>query len=205
MNVDPTSASAQVDFGAGPQSASRFLLYQSLAAIIAFCWTASLAILKKMFMSWAQSIMVGIWQSIVAQPKREQEHTRLMADEAPRDGQPSPAQTTSPKKVSWSYLRGLYMVSTFRRAIVTNKTCVGVSLALSELCQDGNYGGDRIPISAILDLSTNHSSSTAPGELKSYSEAASKRVRSAGASCGEGRSQAAHPARTSSDSLIGLL
>jgi hypothetical protein len=30
----------------------------------------------------------------------------------------------------------------------------GVSLALSELCQDGRFGGGRIPLSAILDLST---------------------------------------------------
>lgn len=30
----------------------------------------------------------------------------------------------------------------------------GVSLALSELCQDCRYGGGRIPLSAILDLST---------------------------------------------------
>jgi hypothetical protein len=32
----------------------------------------------------------------------------------------------------------------------------GVSLALSELCQDCRYGGGRIPLSAILDLSTCH-------------------------------------------------
>jgi hypothetical protein len=30
----------------------------------------------------------------------------------------------------------------------------GVSLALNELCQDCHYGGGRIPLSAILDLST---------------------------------------------------
>lgn len=34
------------------------------------------------------------------------------------------------------------------------RLCAGVSLALSELCQDCRYGGGRIPLSAILDLST---------------------------------------------------
>ncbi len=43
----------------------------------------------------------------------------------------------------------------------------------------------------------------AEDELKSHSEAASKRVRSAGASCREGRSQAAHPARSLPDPLGG--
>ena len=121
-NHEPTltcrlqNASAQVDGGAGPQSQSRFLLYPSLSGIIAFCWAASRGTLVKMLMSKIQSIvvdwLVGIWHSAIAQPQRAQEGTRPMTDETPRDpvscGQ---AQTTSPKKVSWSYLRGKYMVS----------------------------------------------------------------------------------------------
>jgi hypothetical protein len=79
-------------------------------------------------MSWFQSTVVGIcqWHSAVTQPQREQDRTRLIADEAPRDlGQPSPAETTSPKKVlsTWS-VHGLYFPSR-----------VGVSFALSELSQ----------------------------------------------------------------------
>ena len=83
---------------------------------------------------------------------------------------------------------------------------VGVSLALSELCQDENYGGDRIPLPAILGLSTLIPHFTfLPRRMnsKSNSEAASKRVHSAGPSCGERRSQAAHPASTLSDPLTG--
>lgn len=108
------NASSQVDYGAGPQSESRFLLY--LRGIGAFVWVA----LEKMLMSQFQSIMAGIWLSFVARLQGEQRSTRLIANEAPqaRDlvtyGQPSPARTTtSPRKVSWSYLRGLCTVSTF--------------------------------------------------------------------------------------------
>jgi len=74
----------------------------------------------------------------------EQSRLRLMSNEAPVTGeQVSPARTTSPRRASWSYLRG-------------------VSLALSELCQDDNYGGNRIPLSAILDLMRQHQSAFVP-------------------------------------------
>ena len=66
----------------------------------------------------------------------------------------------------------------------------GVSLALSELCQDYRYGGGRIPLSAILDLSTlskfHYYASSCKGSTMS-SETAPKCVRSAGAACGERR------------------
>ncbi|KAI0295365.1 hypothetical protein B0F90DRAFT_1751158 [Multifurca ochricompacta] len=55
---------------------------------------------------------------------------------------PTP-QNTFPKKIYWSYFRG-------------------VSLALSELCQDCNYGGNPIPLSAILDLMRQHQSAFVP-------------------------------------------
>ncbi|KAI9453394.1 hypothetical protein BJY52DRAFT_844219 [Lactarius psammicola] len=135
------NGSAQVDSGAGPQSESRTLLY--LRGIGVFLWAA----LVKVLMSHGQSIVAGFWRSVLAQLLGEQGRTTLMANGATRDlvtrGQPSPARTTSSKKVSWSYLRG-------------------VSLALSELCQDNNYGGDRIPLSIILDLMKQHQSAFVP-------------------------------------------
>ncbi|KAH9167347.1 hypothetical protein EDB89DRAFT_2125284 [Lactarius sanguifluus] len=134
------NASAQVD-GAGPQNESWFFLY--LRSLIAVCWPA----LQKEIVAQFQSFMVLMWRLVVTRLQGEQRRMGLTANEAPRDlgtgGQPSRARTTSPRKVSWSYLRG-------------------VSLALSELCQDGNYGGDRIPLSAILDLMRQHQSAFAP-------------------------------------------
>ncbi|KAH9981958.1 hypothetical protein BJV74DRAFT_58686 [Russula compacta] len=53
------------------------------------------------------------------------------------------AAAANSRKVSWSYLRG-------------------VSLALSELCQDCRYGGGRIPLAAILDLMRQHQSAFVP-------------------------------------------
>ncbi|KAI9440709.1 hypothetical protein H4582DRAFT_2056018 [Lactarius indigo] len=143
---DLHGASAQVDCGAGPQNGSRFLPWFLLylrGFIAAICWPA----LQKVLMSQFQSFLVSRWDSVAAHLQGEQIRTGLTANEAPRDietgGQLSPARTTFPKKVSWSYLRG-------------------VSLALSELCQDGNYGGDRIPLSAILDLMRQHQSAFVP-------------------------------------------
>jgi hypothetical protein len=75
----------------------------------------------------------------------------------------------------------------------------GVSLALSELCQDCRYGGGRIPLSAILDLSTCQNFTTICVHVRAQqlpSETAPKRVRSAGTPCGKRRSQAAHSARS---------
>lgn len=155
-NVDPTNArpipachfqnaSAQVDCAAGSQSESQFYLY--LSGFFALCWPTLGNILLSQARLQVQSIMVDIRRWATAQ--LQQWYTRFMANEAPRDlvtvtgGQPSPARTTSPRKVSWSYLRG-------------------VSLALSELCQDDNYGGDRIPLSAILDLMRQHESAFVP-------------------------------------------
>ena len=115
------NTSAQVDCGADPQSKSSHI-----RGTIAVIWTELYASLGKILMTRALSFVVDnwhrVWPSVVAQLRRTQERTRLMADEVPRDlvayGQPSPAQSTSPKKVSWSYLRGLCMASTSRRAIV---------------------------------------------------------------------------------------
>ncbi|KAH9039346.1 hypothetical protein EDB85DRAFT_289013 [Lactarius pseudohatsudake] len=138
--IPASRLSAQVD-GAGPQNESWFFLY--LRSLIVVCWPA----LQKELVAQFQSFTVLMWRSVVAHLQGEQRRTGLTAGEAPRDletgGQPSPARTASPRKVSWSYLRG-------------------VSLALSELCQDGNYGGDRIPLSAILDLMRQHQSAFAP-------------------------------------------
>lgn len=65
----------------------------------------------------------------------------------------------------------------------------GVSLALSELCQDCRYGGGRIPLSAILDLSTlpkfNQVTRIMIGLNNVFSETAPKCVRSAGTARGE--------------------
>lgn len=158
-NARPISAyrlrntSAQVDVAADSQSESMFLLF--LNGLGMFCWTA----MEKLLMAKFQSIVVHSFYWVLARLQRlgQQWRTRPTANEAPRDlvtdEQASPARTTSPRKTSWSYLRGLCTVSAFRRAILTNRACVGVSLALSELCQDGNYGGDRIPLPAILNLS----------------------------------------------------
>lgn len=148
------NTSAEVDVAADSQSRSMFFLF--LNGFGVFCWTA----MEKLLMAKIQSIVVYFFYWVLARLQRlgQQWRTRPTANEAPRnlvtDEQASPAQTTSPRKASWSYLRGLCAVPAFRRAIVTNRACVGVSLALSELCQDGNYGGDRIPLPVILDLST---------------------------------------------------
>ncbi|KAF8273136.1 hypothetical protein EI94DRAFT_1795514 [Lactarius quietus] len=148
----PESASVQVDLAADSQSAnsqsaeskseSWFLFF--LRGFMVFCWTA----LGKLFMAQFQSIVLHACHSAVAQLPglAEQSRLRLMSNEAPglvTGEQVSPARTTSPRRASWSYLRG-------------------VSLALSELCQDDNYGGNRIPLSAILDLMRQHQSAFVP-------------------------------------------
>lgn len=118
------------------ESWSLFLL----RGIASFCWTA----MSRVFTSNFQSIVGNFCQRVVVvqlQRLGEQRHAIPPAIEAPRDSdldaveQAPPARTTSPKKApsSWSYMRG-------------------VALALGELCQDGQYGGDRIPLSAILDF-----------------------------------------------------
>lgn len=118
------------------ESWSLFLL----RGIASFCWTA----MSRVFTSNFQSIVGNFClRVVVVQLQRlgEQRHAIPPAIEAPRDSdldaveQAPPARTTSPKKASssWSYMRG-------------------VALAMGELCQDGQYGGDRIPLSAILDF-----------------------------------------------------
>ena len=189
-------ASAQVDFAPDSQSESWFFFL--LRGFIILCWTA----VGKSVMAKFQPMVDQVCHWVFVRLQRLGEwRTRPTANDAPPNlvtgEQPSPVRNLSPRKSSWSYLRGLCMVFTFRGVIVTNRVCVGISLALSELCQDDNFGGDRIPLSAILDLSTSYIHPLPrKNELKSRSEAASKRVCSAGASCGEGRSQAAHPPRT---------
>jgi hypothetical protein len=148
------NATAQV--ASDSQSESWFLYF--LRGFMTLCWPA----IEKLVMAAFQSMVVQVCHWVFAPRQRpgEQWHTRPTANDAPPDlvtgEQASPVQTMSPRKASWSYLRGLSMVFTFHSAIVTNRVRVGVSLAMSELCQDGNFGGDRIPLSAILDLSTSY-------------------------------------------------
>lgn len=121
-----------------PPSESWFFFF--LRGIASFCLTAA----SKVFMSNFQRV-------VVAQLQRfgEKWHAGPPAIETPRDlvavEQAPPTRTTPPKKAfsNWSYMRG-------------------VALALGELCLDGQYGGDRIPLSAILDLMRQHQSAFVP-------------------------------------------
>jgi hypothetical protein len=86
-------------------------------------------------MSNFQSIADHIYRRVVVvqlQRLGENWRARPPVIEAPHDSDPvaveqAPPATTSPKKasISWSYMRGLYMVSTFRHAIVINRACRG--------------------------------------------------------------------------------
>ncbi|KAN0126065.1 hypothetical protein V8E53_015404 [Lactarius tabidus] len=130
-----------------PPSESWSLFF--LRGIASFCWTVLLRVLVSNF----QSIADHIYQRVVVvqlQRLGENWRARPPAIEAPRDSdlvtvEQAPPATTSPKKasISWSYMRG-------------------VALALAELCQDGHYGGDRIPLSAILDIMRQHQSAFVP-------------------------------------------
>jgi len=138
------NASAQVDFTSDSQSESWFLFF--LHGFMFLCWPA----IEKFLVDKFQTMVVQEvchWVFARLQRLGGQWLTRPTANDAPPDlvtgEQTSPARTTSPRKTSWTYLRG-------------------VSLALSELCQDGNFGGDRIPLSAILDLMRQHQSAFVP-------------------------------------------
>ena len=92
----------------------------------------------KALISSLPSIIVYFYrQVVIAQLQRFGEQWNAgppaieAAIEAPRDlvpvEQALPARTTSPKKArsSWTYKRGLYMTTTFFRAIVTSSACRG--------------------------------------------------------------------------------
>jgi len=114
--------------------------------------------LQRMVLAYLQSALISpTWRSLLAAvPRRllvvSRGGVQVLAVQdnsgvalRARDAVTIAHRATSPngKKVSWSYLRG-------------------VSLALSELCQDGRFGGGRIPLSAILDLMRQHQSAFVP-------------------------------------------
>jgi hypothetical protein len=164
-----TAAPAAVDCGPNASGSSRLLLY--LRVVATFCWAGSRGTLQRLFFSYLQSIVIRIWTSLVVVPRRAppgqakpvvaNRRTRQRPQHSPVGTRAAAlsAPTTSPKKVAWSYLRGTYVADTrltydSRKKKWTDlRHFAGVSLALSELCQECNYGGRRIPLSAILDLS----------------------------------------------------
>ncbi|KAI0247900.1 hypothetical protein BJV78DRAFT_1241601 [Lactifluus subvellereus] len=141
----PHNGTAPVDCGGSAANASESRLSLCLHGIVAFCWAASRGALQRMLFTYLQSTVVRIWRSVVI-PRGGQGCAEPAMKEGAAEGPAAwglSAPTTSAKKVSWSYLRG-------------------VSLALSELCQDCSYGGGRIPLSAILDLMRQHQSAFVP-------------------------------------------
>ncbi|KAI9511410.1 hypothetical protein F5148DRAFT_345274 [Russula earlei] len=160
--------------GAGSANGSRvLLLHLCLRGITA----ASRRVLEKLALAYFQSSVLPVLHAVVAGLRIRSRPGAREADD-PRTGDATPAspprQAASPKKASWSYLRGTCALSLSRsyscspasvvgwRAETTSSSFVGISLALSDLCQDHRYGGGRIPLPAILDLMREHQSAFVP-------------------------------------------
>ena len=129
----PQKASPPVFLEAdSPPGESWFTFF--LRRIVSFCYTA---VLKALLYN-LQSIIVHVCQQLVvtqlqrfvgqwnAGPPAIEATIEAPCDLVPVEQAP-PARTKSPKKVpsSWTYMRGLYMDTTFLRVIVTNRACRG--------------------------------------------------------------------------------
>jgi hypothetical protein len=159
------------------QESSRVLLL-CLRGIAAFCWAASRRTLERMLLAYLQStVNATLLRSLIANltaivrggggvPTCTSKAEELEARRALDDKEGAGAVTgggesacVNSKKVSWTYMRGAALSCLYPPFLDIDLSngwlsVAGVSLALSELCQDYRYGGGRIPLSAILDLST---------------------------------------------------
>ena len=222
-----SSSKAQDGATSSATGEPRVFLLLCLRGIAAFVWAASRSTLQRMLLAYLQSVLVSpTWRPLLAAvPRRLLVVSRGVALRA-RDTVTVAHRAANPngKKVSWSYLRGTYdsKFSFFfwfkshdegaGRPLpnhASNRTVahlfVGVSLALSELCQDGRFGGGRIPLSAILDLSTppiHLYMAPWPMFFFWHSETASECARPSWTARRERRPQATRTARTSSHPLI---
>ncbi|KAF8498500.1 hypothetical protein F5888DRAFT_1633775 [Russula emetica] len=146
------------------QESSRVLLL-CLHGIAAFCWAASRRTLERILLAYLQSAVNLTLRSLIANltaivrgggsgsssssvptcvsATEVEEEARALNDKEGAVTYQAGGACVNSKKVSWTYMRG-------------------VSLALSELCQDCRYRGRRIPLSAILDLMRQHQSAFVP-------------------------------------------
>jgi hypothetical protein len=160
--------------GHGQESSHVLLL--CLRGIVAFFWAASRRTLERMFLAYLQSTINPTLRFLIANltaitrrgsggggvrtcASAAAEAQALNDKEGAVTYQAGGACVNS-KKVSWTYMRGGFsrLYPLFNDRLIERggemRLSAGVSLALSELCQDCRYGGGRIPLSAILDLST---------------------------------------------------
>jgi len=170
----PTCYTYPVDrrSGAGSEKGGESLrvLLLCLHGIAAFCWAASRRALERTLLAYLQSTVNPAWRSFIASltgatasqgvstcPTPTHEAQALHDDTGDTVTHQAGGACANSKTVSWTYMRGAWQC-TRRRAIwliVRGEMWLsaGVSLALSDLCQDRRYGGGRIPLFAILDLS----------------------------------------------------
>ena len=199
--------------GAGSANAnakgSRAVLLFCLRGIAAFCWAASRRTLERMLLAYIQSsVDPAMLRSLLAgliavgSQLRWRRRTKLgffVARRVVRSHATLAARVQRQRKCLGitCAVRTLSLCGPVDLLNERTKCgCLaGISLALSELCQDCRYGGGRIPLYAILDLSTRRNFMQGLGSTM-RSETASKFIRPVGTASGEGRTQATHPTRT---------
>lgn len=134
---------------------SSHVLLLCLRGIIAFFWAASRRTLERILLAYLQSAVSPTVRALIANLTATvrggdvstcasaAEEAGALNDKQGVVTYQAGSACANPKKVSWTYMRG-------------------VSLALSELCQDCRYGGGRIPLSAVLDFMRQHQNAFVP-------------------------------------------